>query len=184
MSTDTLNQLLGTGTLAMQVVTLGLIAALVLRKKIPGFNDVIRQIGSLAMPLAFVLTLVSAALTLYYSDILGFEPCPLCWWQRIFMYPQVILFALALWRGISVRLISIVFSVFGFGFAIYHHALQMLPAGSLPCPATGPSCAQITLLEYGYITYPLMAATLFAFLIVLMLSSRAYAMDAGNNSER
>lgn len=172
MSTETLNQLLGTGTLALQVVTLGLIAALVLRKKIPGLNDVVRQVGSAALPVAFVSTFASAALTLYYSDILGFEPCPLCWWQRVFMYPQVILFALALWKHIPVRLISVTLSVFGFGFAIYHHALQMLPQGSLPCPASGPSCSQITLLEYGYITYPLMAASLFAFLIVLMIAHK------------
>lgn len=178
MTTDTLNQLLGTGTLALQVITIGLFVAYFLRKKIAGLDDVIRQVGAVAMPVAFVLTLVSAALTLYYSDILGFEPCPLCWWQRIFLYPQVVLFALALWKGVSVRLISVVFSVIGFGFAIYHHALQMLPAGSLPCPATGPSCAAITFVEYGYITYPLMAGTLFAFLIVLMLAHRARTTES------
>lgn len=172
MPTEILNQLLGTGTLALQVVTLGLIVALLLRKKVSGLNDVVRQVGGVALPLAFVTTFVSAALTLYYSEILGFEPCPLCWWQRVFLYPQVILFALAMWRHIPVRLISITLSVIGFGFAIYHHALQMLPTGTLPCPATGPSCAQITLLEYGYITYPLMAATLFAFLIVLMIANK------------
>jgi disulfide bond formation protein DsbB len=178
MTTETLNQLLGTGTLALQVITLGLFVAYFLRKRIPGLNDVVRQVGGVALPVAFVLALISAALTLYYSDILGFEPCPLCWWQRIFLYPQVILFALALWRHIPVRLISIVFSVFGFAFSIYHHALQMLPAGSLPCPATGPSCAAITFVEYGYITYPLMAGTLFAFLIVLMLAHRARATES------
>ncbi len=173
MPTDTLNQILGTGTLALQVVTVGLIVALVLRKKISGLNDVVKQFGGVALPLAFSLSLLTAALTLYYSDVLGFEPCPLCWWQRVFLYPQVIIFALALWKGISFRLLSIVFSALGLGVALYHHALQMLPAGALPCPATGPSCSQITLLEYGYITYPLMAATLFAFLIALMLANRA-----------
>lgn len=175
MTTLLLNQLLGTGTLALQVVTLGLIVAYLLRKRVSGLNDVVRQIGGIAMPLAFVLTLASAALTLYYSDVLGFEPCPLCWWQRVFLYPQVFLFALAIWKGIPARLLSIVLSVFGFGFAVYHHALQMLPAGALPCPAADHSCAAITFVEYGYITYPLMAATLFAFLIVLMLCSRARA---------
>ncbi len=171
MSTDTLNQLLGTGTLALQVVTLGVLVALTLRSKVSGLNDVIKQIGGMALPLAFVLSLCSAAMTLYYSDILGFEPCPLCWWQRIFLYPQVILFGLALWKGIPYRLLSIVLSACGFVFAVYHHALQMLPAGALPCPAADHSCAAITFVEYGYITYPLMAATLFAFLIVLMIAS-------------
>jgi disulfide bond formation protein DsbB len=172
MSTDTLNQLLGTGTLALQVVTLGIVVALLLRSKVSGLNDVVKQIGGMALPLAFVVTLVSAAMTLYYSDVLGFEPCPLCWWQRIFLYPQVMLFGLALWKGIPYRLLSVVLSVFGLGFAVYHHALQMLPAGSLPCPASNHSCAAITFVEYGYITYPLMAATLFVFLIVLMIANK------------
>ena len=177
MSTDTLNQLLGTGTLAMQVVTIGLIVALLLRKRMSVFNDVVKQVGSVALPLAFVLTLLSAAMTLYYSDILGFEPCPLCWWQRIFLYPQIFLFGLALWKGIPYRLLSVVLSAFGFAFAIYHHALQMLPAGSLPCPASNHSCAAITFVEYGYITYPLMAGTLFLFLIVLMVSNKSVKVN-------
>lgn len=178
MPTETLNQILGTGTLALQVVTLGLVVALLLRHKNSGFNDVVRQVGTAALWVAFVVSLGSSALTLYYSDVLGFEPCPLCWWQRIFLYPQVILFGLALWRGIPVRLISLTLSVVGLGVALYHHALQMLPVGALPCPATGPSCSQITLLEYGYITYPLMAATLFAFLIVLMLAHKARSQSS------
>ena len=173
MPVDTLNQLLGTGTLALQVITIGLIVALLLRKRVSGLNDVVHQIGGLALPIGFVLTLASALMTLYYSDVLGFEPCPLCWWQRIFLYPQVILFGLALWKQIPFRLLSIALSIFGFGFAVYHHALQMLPTGALPCPAADHSCAAITFVEYGYITYPLMAATLFVFVIVLMLCSRA-----------
>ncbi len=175
MTNDTLNQLLGTGTLALQVVTLGLVIALVLRKRFSVFGEVIEQFGGIALPIAFVLALVSAALTLYYSDVLGFEPCPLCWWQRVFLYPQVILFALALWRNIQFRLISLSLSVLGFVFAMYHHALQMLPSGTLPCPAASHSCAAITFVEYGYITYPLMAATLFAFLIVCMIAHRVRA---------
>ncbi len=173
MSSELLNNLLGTGTLALQVVTVGLLLALVFRKKSPVFDDVIRQVGSVASIVAFLLSFFASALTLYYSEVLGFEPCPLCWWQRVFLYPQVVLFALVLVRGTIVRSISIALSTIGLGFALYHHALQMLPAGTIPCPAVGVSCAQITLLEYGYITYPLMAATAFTFLIVLMCIHRA-----------
>ncbi len=171
---DSLNQLLGTGVLGLQVVTVALFAAIMLRKRFAVMGDVIRQVGAVALPAAFVVTLVASGLTLYYSEILGFEPCPLCWWQRVFLYPQVILLALALFgRKAGVAAMSIALSVIGLAFAVYHHALQMLPSGTLPCPAAGPSCAQITLLEFGYITYPLMAATIFAFVIVLVLARRA-----------
>lgn len=176
MDVDVLNALLGFGTLALQIVTAALVVAYVFRRSVPVFGEVIAQVGNVALVVAFFVTLVSAAMTLYYSDVLGFEPCVLCWWQRVFLYPQVILFALAWWRNeATVWMSSIVLSVFGLGFALYHHALQMMPAGSLPCPSQGVSCAQITFVEFGYITYPLMAATLFAFLIVLMLAHRARA---------
>lgn len=178
MSVDLLNQILGFGTLSLQVVTIGMLVALVLRNRVAGLQDVIRQVGTYAFHIALALALVSSILTLYYSEVLGFAPCPLCWWQRVFMYPQVIMLALALWKkDTSVWLLSVILSGMGLATALYHHALQMLPAGTLPCPAVGPSCSQIVFLEYGYITYPLMAATLFAFIIVLMLSHRAVSRN-------
>ncbi len=145
MYIQSLNQFLSTGTLGLQVVVAALVLALVLRKKHDVFNDVIKQVGVLAIPAAFVVTLTAAFITLYYSEILGFEPCALCWWQRVFLYPQVILFGLVMFRyQIGIRVASIALSIGGLAFALYHHALQLVPSGTLPCPANGPSCAQIT----------------------------------------
>jgi disulfide bond formation protein DsbB len=174
MEAQALNHILGLGTFALQIVTLGLFAALIFRNRISTFDGVIRSVGRHAISVAFAVAFISAALTLYYSEVLGFEPCPLCWWQRIFLYPQVILFAIALWkRDKSVAAYSIVFSALGTMVALYQHALQMLPSGTLPCPAVGVSCAQRLVFELGYITFPLMSATVFAFLLVVMLISRS-----------
>ncbi|MBI5645117.1 disulfide bond formation protein B, partial [Candidatus Kaiserbacteria bacterium] len=111
--------------------------------------------------------------TLFYSDVLGIPPCVLCWWQRVFLYPQVVLFAIALWKkDHSIASYSIPLSIIGFAIGLYNHALQVLPSGTLPCPAQGVSCAQRFVFEFGYITFPMMAVTLFGFLIVLMLIVR------------
>ena len=67
---------------------------------------------------------------------------------------------------------SIILSVFGGVIALYQHVLQMMPGSGLPCPATGPSCAMRILFEFGYITFPLMAFTVFAFLVIVMLFVR------------
>lgn len=169
----TTNYLLALGTVALQVVFIALFAAYLLHDRVRLFADVMRFVRPYVLHLAFFLSLSGLVLTLYYSEILGFEPCPLCWWQRIFLYPQVILFALALWkRDTHMALYAAILSLFGLGFSIYHHALQMLPAGSLPCPATGVSCAQRIVFEFGYITFPMMAVTLFGVLLVLMLFER------------
>ena len=177
MSPDTLNPLLGIGTLAMQIATAGLLVAFLLRKRFPYFDQAIEPVGRWGLWIGLILAFVASALTLIYSEVFGIPPCPLCWWQRIFMYPQIVLFALALYlRERTVALYSIVLSILGAGVALYHHALQIAPPGTLPCPAEGEvSCSQVFLFELGYITYPLMALTAFAFLIVVMLIVRSDA---------
>jgi len=169
----TLNYWLALGTLLLQLATVALGAAFILRRRNAFADRVIGWFEPKALWIVFLLSLLATFMTLVYSDYLGIEPCPLCWWQRIFLYPQVILFGMAAWkRDIYIADYAIVLSVFGAGVALYQHALQMLPGSGLPCPATGASCAQRFLFEFGYITYPLMAFTLFAFIFVTMLVVR------------
>jgi len=171
--TETLNFWLALGAVILQGVTVGLFVLYFLRAR-PVLSGIVGILNTWGFQIALAASLAAFALTLFYSEIIGFPPCPLCWWQRVFLYPQVVIFALALFRGQkSIAEYSIILSLIGFGIAIYHHALQILPAGSLPCPAEGEvSCAQRFVFEFGYITLPLMAATVFAFLIALMLFAR------------
>ena len=173
MSFETTNYLLALGTLGLQASTLVLLAVYVLRKRIPDLEDIAMPISRWSMLIALLVAFGASAMTLIHSHYFGLPPCDLCWWQRIFLYPQVVIFALALYkRERSIADYSLVLSALGLGVALYHHALQMFPSGTLPCPAQGVSCSQILFLEFGFITYPMMGATLFAFLIVLMLFSR------------
>lgn len=175
MSVETLNFLLALGTVGLQVGALALLALLTLRAGYPAFERAAELVRAGGLWLAFALAFFGSVLTLVYSGIFGFPPCPLCWWQRVFLYSQAVLFAIAAWRkDVGITLYALVLSTLGLSVALYHHALQVLPSGSLPCPAEGAvSCAQRFLFEFGYITYPLMAASLFAFLIALLLVLRA-----------
>ena len=173
MTLDTVNYLFALGTVALQIITTLLIFSYLFRARTPLFNDIAAVAARFGFVAAFLVSFTAAVLNFYYSDILGVEACPLCWWQRIFLYPQIVLFAFALWNKDSrIALYSIALSVIGVSIALYQHVLQMLPGSGLPCPATGVSCAQRVLFEFGYITYPLMALSLFAFLIVAMLFVR------------
>jgi disulfide bond formation protein DsbB len=172
MSVETLNYLLAIGTIVMQIVAIGFLAVYFLRPRYPDLQDIIAPFEKWGVQIGLALSLVGVALTLYYSEILGFEPCFLCWWQRVFLYPQVVLFALASLKKelvSSAALYSMWLSAIGALIALYHHAMQMFPEGALPCSANGPSCAKITFIEFGYVTYPMMALSLFALLFVLML---------------
>lgn len=171
---ESLNYYQALGTVVLQLASIGLGAAFIARHRNVVARNIIDSLTPKALWIAFALSLLATVMTLVYSDYLGIEPCPLCWWQRIFLYPQVILLGMAAWKHDAyVAEYSIVLSLFGAGIALYQHTLQMLPGSGLPCPATGVSCAQRFLFEFGYITYPLMAFTLFAFLIVTMLIVRA-----------
>jgi disulfide bond formation protein DsbB len=169
---------LAAGTIILQILGIGFLAVYFLRSRFTDLESIASTLQEWGLWIGFALTLGASAMTLYYSEILGIPPCALCWWQRIFMYPQVVLFAIALWkRDRDIALYSIALSLFGALFALYHHVLQMAPAGALPCPAQGVSCAQIFFLQFGYVTYPMMALTLFAFLMVIMMFVRSSRQD-------
>jgi disulfide bond formation protein DsbB len=162
----TLNMVLGWGTVALQLGTLALLVLYVVRHEV-----LEAYIARYALPLLFVLTAASTFLTLVYSEYLGVVPCGLCWLQRVFLYPQVVMFAVAWFkRDRGVACYSIPLSVVGLIVALYQHALQMGMSSPLPCPAAGEAdCAKRIVFELGYITFPLMAASLFAFMIMFML---------------
>ncbi|MBI5457948.1 disulfide bond formation protein B [Candidatus Kaiserbacteria bacterium] len=174
MPVETLNYLLALGTLAMQVAGAGFFALYFLQKKFTDLQDIAALLSRWGLWLGFLLTLGVTAMTLYYSEVLGFAPCGWCWVQRVFLWPQALLFGVALYKQErSVADFSIAFSIFGAAAALYQHYLQMGGGALIPCPASGAGdCAQRILFEFGYITFPLMSATLFCFLIVLMLFVR------------
>ncbi len=178
MPVETLNYLLAVGTLAMQVAGAGFLALYFLQKRFADLRDIAGLLSRWGIWVGLFLTLGATAMTLYYSEVLGFVPCGWCWVQRVFLWPQVVLFALALYkRDRSAADYSIAFSIFGAAAALYQHYLQMGGSALIPCPATGAGdCAQRLMFEFGYITFPFMAATLFGFLIVLMLFVRKRAV--------
>lgn len=173
MPVDTLNYLVGVGTIGLQIVTAGLVFAFLLRKRVSVFAEVLRPFEQWGVHIAFAASLLASAVSLFYSNVIGYPPCDLCWWQRIFMYPQTIILGMSLWsRDAQATLYALIFSTIGLLIGVYNHILQMYPSGGLPCPAQGVSCSQIFYLEFGYITFPMLSITFFAFLIVLMLIVR------------
>src|SRR3989344_317959 len=170
-----MNLILAFATIGCQIFVIGLTALLVCARFMRKNFRILDIFGTYGIHLIFLVSLTTVATSLFYSEILGFEPCVLCWIQRIFLYPQVIIAGMALYkkdRGIVDYVIGL--SGTGALVAIYQHYLQMGGTSFLPCPAvsTGADCAQRFLFEFGYITFPLMSFTIFAFLIIVMLFVR------------
>jgi disulfide bond formation protein DsbB len=126
--------------------------------------------------ISFFVALTATLGSLLYSEIAGYDPCKLCWFQRVLMYPQVIILSMAWWLDDnSAWLYSLVLSSLGFIVAMYHYGLQLWPSQVVNCSVVGQatSCSGTYLMQFGYITIPLMAATAFILVVVLMLTQTA-----------
>ncbi len=122
------------------------------------------------MYVALLLSTGSVFMTLLYSEYFGIMPCGLCWLERVALYPQVALIAGAIYfKDSMMPKHGIILSVFGLIISLYHHYIQMGGSEFVKCPTSGVDCAKRFLFEFDFVTFPLLAAILFAFLIVLYL---------------
>lgn len=155
-------------------ITVGIyVFMLVLFRKGKYTKQLIGILGRHGLGVAFLISLIATTSSLFYSEIAGYAPCTLCWYQRIFIYPQVLLLGFALWKkDRTIADYSILLSGVGAFIAIYHYYIQL--GGSLltPCSAVGysVSCSQRFVLQFGYITIPMMSLTAFSLIILCMVS--------------
>ncbi|MFC1731830.1 disulfide bond formation protein B [candidate division KSB1 bacterium] len=172
--TETVTQLNFILALGIVLIQIGIVLFLFLyffKKDSP----ILALVGKYGIHLVFLFSLGGVILSLIYSEIFGFIPCGLCWLQRVFLYPQLILSGIALIKKeIFVADYLIGLSFFGGIIALYQHYLQMGGRELVGCPAVGAgaNCAKRILFEFGYITFPLMSFTIFAFIITLMVIVR------------
>jgi len=124
--------------------------------------------------LAFIVALLATLGSLYYSEGAGYNPCKLCWLQRIFMYPLVPLLAIAATnKDKKFADYGIVLSVIGGAIAIYHYLVQIgIIVQIKECSVIGysSSCSDQFVKNFGYITIPMMAFSAFLLITLLMIS--------------
>lgn len=139
---------------------------------------VVSYVGRYSLIIGLIIAISAVVGSLFYSEIVGFPPCVLCWWQRVFIYPQAVLFAVALWRGErSVFAYSVVLAVLAGVIALYHSYVYWGGASLLPCTAEGGSCDRIYVMELGYITIPAMSLTVALYLLLLAWINRVYSSN-------
>ena len=161
---------IATPILALQII-LGILIVLLLVNK---GKSIIGHFKKHGMIYGLIIAIASVIGSLGFSEFYYYAPCKLCWIQRIFHYPQVILFAVALYyKDARVWTYSIWLSIIGFIIAGYQVLIQFNPtlAESSFCsivPAA-ESCSDILIQAYGYISIPVMSLTLFAALILLFI---------------
>lgn len=136
-------------------------------------QSVFQWISSNGLLFLLIVALTATLGSLFFSEIAGYEPCKLCWIQRIFMYPQVLILGLALERKDKTILpYVLVLSSIGALIAGFHYYIQLSPTSALvPCSTVGVSvsCTERSFTHFGYITIPMMALS--AFILSIIISS-------------
>ncbi|MBN8192649.1 disulfide bond formation protein B [Bacillus sp. NTK074B] len=120
--------------------------------------------------LAWASSLIATLGSLYFSEIMKYEPCELCWYQRILMYPMVILLGVAYVRkDFQAALYSTILSGIGLIVSIYHYSIQKVSFLSESAPACGRvPCTGEYINLFGFVTIPFLAMT--GFIIIFITS--------------
>ena len=126
--------------------------------------------------IAWVQSLLSIGASLYFSEILKFPPCVLCWYQRIFMYPLAFIIPIGILRkdkGVHLYVIPLVLA--GIVTAIYHNLLyyKIIPESVAPC-LKGISCTTKFIEYFGFITIPFLSFMAFATIDISMIMYNYY----------
>jgi len=172
ISAESFTSMLSLVTLIAHVcIILFLLGHLFFKKKVRGIKEHFSRNG---ITYSLLVSLGAMLGSLYYSDMQGLEPCTLCWYQRIFMYPLVFIFTLALFRkdGRAILPYAAFLNFLGLLLAGYHTYLQSGLAtkeGSATCSIYSEvSCTDSYFIEYGYITIPVLSLTSFVMIAILL----------------
>ncbi len=155
---------------AANVFVIGLVALWLARGRSATASRWLEATRSAIDPIALVGAFVVAALamggSLYFSEVAHFEPCKLCWYQRIAMYPLVVILGIAARHGdVGARRYVAPLAVIGAVLSTYHYALELFPSlDSGVCSAISP-CTVIWFRQLGFVTMPYLALS--AFLLIL-----------------
>lgn len=111
----------------------------------------------------WIVSTVATLGSLYFSEIKQYEPCLLCWYQRIFMYPIVLISLIAyLQKNAKIAITTAIFSCIGGTISLYHYGIQKVDFLMDTAPACGRiPCTGDYINWLGFITIPFLALTAF-----------------------
>lgn len=119
---------------------------------------------------AWFISLVATLGSLFFSDIMEFVPCTLCWYQRIAMYPLVIILLLGILVSTrSALLYALPFVILGWLMSFYHNLLHygIVPESASPC-VQGVPCSTKYIEWLGFLTIPMLSFISFSLIAILL----------------
>ena len=137
-------------------------------------TDTAQRGAGTSMFLAWLVALVATAGALFLGEVMGKTPCLLCWYQRIAMFPLVVVLGVGVFDGDGrSERYALPLAWAGLGLALYHSLLfwGVIDEALSPC-RQGVSCADADLQVAGFVPIPLLSLLAFTAILVLLLSNR------------
>ena len=129
-----------------------------------------RRLSPLAITGAWAAATLAMAGSLYFSEVAHYTPCTLCWYQRIAMYPLVLILAIAaIRREIGIRRYAVPLAAVGAVISGYHYLLEWFPQIDTGACTVGIPCTQVWFREFGFVSLPLLALVAFGLVIAVLL---------------
>ncbi len=123
---------------------------------------------------ALIVSFVATLGSLFFSEVMHFIPCSLCWYQRIFMYSLVFLFLVnLLFPDDKIFKYAFPLVIIGWMISIYHNLLMfgIIPENLSPC-VQGVPCSTAYINWLGFITIPLLSFFAYTTILILLLKIR------------
>jgi len=167
------NIILSIGTLFLQIVSVLLIVMIATKDK----GGLAKWFADKSLVLVFAVTAGSMLASLFYSEVIGYLPCLLCWYQRIAIYAIAIVALVAIIKKTSNDVWKYIttFGFLGLIVAIFHVFSRKTNSEIFDCSASGPSCLQELFTKFGYIDIPVMSLTILAFVLILALNRKRFS---------
>jgi disulfide bond formation protein DsbB len=121
--------------------------------------------------LCWLVSSISTMASLFFSYVMGFAPCVLCWYQRICLFPLVIILAVGLFPfDKNVVKFALPLAIAGWLTAFYHNLLYsgVIPENIQPC-SQGVSCTEKYIELFGFLTIPMLSLLSFSTIITLLI---------------
>jgi disulfide bond formation protein DsbB len=129
--------------------------------------------------IAWAVSLVAMLGSLYFSNIRNFAPCVLCWYQRICMYPLVLIIGAGLLKKEkNVVMYALPLAAIGWLISVYHNLLyyNIIPESAAPC-VQGVSCTTKFIEYFGFVTIPFLSFCAFSLVLVSLYIYRKNPAD-------
>jgi disulfide bond formation protein DsbB len=130
--------------------------------------------NELLLYIVWVTALLATVGSLFFSEVMELPPCVLCWYQRIALYPLILIVGAGiLTKDVRVKIYALPLTLVGLAISVYHNLLyyKIIPESITPC-TKGVSCTTRQIELLGFVTIPLLALAAFAVIALCLVLYR------------